>query len=63
MNRLNYDDEEQTFITGEEPRNYIWYSGKLWRAVSTDPNNNSVKLITEWNITSIPYSNTTNCSL
>ena len=60
MNRLNYDDEEQTFITGEEPRNYIWYSGKLWRAVSTDPNNNSVKLITEWNITSIPYSNTTN---
>ncbi len=59
MNRLNYDDEEQTFITGEEPRNYIWYSGKLWRAVSTDPNSNSVKLITEWNISAIPYNNIT----
>ena len=24
-----YDDGTDTFITGEEPNNYIWYSGKL----------------------------------
>ncbi len=56
MNRLNYEDKEQTFITGEEPYNYIWYSGKLWRAVSTDPNDNSVKLITQWTMSAITYS-------
>ena len=57
MNRLNYEDDEQTFITGEDPRNYIWYSGKLWRAVSTDPSDNTVKLVTQWDISSLPYSN------
>ena len=56
MNRLNYEDEEQTFITGEKPYNYIWYSGKLWRAVSIDPKDNSVKMITQWTISAIPYS-------
>ncbi len=49
-------DEEQIFITGEDPKNYIWYSGKLWRAVSKDPANNSVKVITQWPVTSISYS-------
>ena len=55
MNRLNYEDSEQTFITGSNPNNYIWYSGKLWRAVSIDPIDNSVKLVTEWNISAINY--------
>ena len=48
-------DSEQTFITGANPNNYIWYSGKLWRAVSIDSSDNSVKLVTQWNISSIPY--------
>ena len=55
MNRLNYEDSEQTFITGSNPNNYIWYSGKLWRAVSIDPSDNSVKLVTQWNISAINY--------
>ena len=55
-NNINTTDSEQTFITGEEPDNYIWYSGKLWRAVSVDPSDNSVKLVTEWTIATIPYS-------
>ena len=55
MNRLNYEDSEQTFITGSNPNNYIWYSGKLWRAVSIDPSDNTVKLVTQWNISAIPY--------
>ena len=53
-------DTEQTFITGENPNNYIWYSGKLWRAVSIDPTDNSVKLVTQWGISSIPYNQADN---
>ena len=52
-NNINKSDNEQYFITGEDPNNYIWYSGKLWRAVSIDPSDNSVKIVTEWNITGI----------
>ena len=55
MNRLNYEDTEQTFVTGSNPYNYIWYSGKLWRVVSIDPSDNSVKLVTQWNISTINY--------
>ena len=56
-NNINTDDPDQTFITGSDPNNYIWYSGKLWRAVSIDPSDNSVKLVTQWNISAIPYDN------
>ena len=55
MNRLNYEDTEQTFVTGSNPYNYIWYSGKLWRVVSIDPSDNSVKLVTQWNISTLQY--------
>ena len=57
MSRLNYEDTEQTFVTGSNPYNYIWYSGKLWRVVSIDPSDNSVKLVTKWNISVISYNN------
>ena len=57
MNRLNYEDSGQTFVTGSNPNNYIWYSGKLWRVVSIDPSDNSVKLVTQWNISAIFYDN------
>ena len=57
MNRLNYEDSEQTFVTGSNPYNYIWYSGKLWRVVSIDPSDNSVKLVTQWNISTVNYDN------
>lgn len=50
---IDASDSEQTFITGTDPNNYIWYSGKLWRAVSIDPSDNSVKLITQWNISTV----------
>ena len=52
---IDTTDSEQTFITGTDPNNYIWYSGKLWRAVSIDPADNSVKLVTQWNISALPY--------
>ena len=52
-----YDDETDTFITGEDPNNYIWYSGKLWRAVSVNKEANTTKLVTQWNISTISYDN------
>ncbi len=51
-----YDDGVATFITGEDPNNYIWYSGKLWRAVSVNNEAKTVKLVTQWNISAINYS-------
>ena len=43
-----YDDGYDTFITGEDPNNYVWYSGKLWRAVSVNNEANTTKLVTQW---------------
>ena len=50
-----YDDGVDTFITGEDPNNYIWYSGKLWRAVSVNNDEGTVKLVTQWVISAIPF--------
>ncbi len=50
-----YNDGVDTFITGEDPNNYIWYSGKLWRAVSVNNQAKTTKLVTQWNISAIPY--------
>ena len=50
-----YDDGVDTFITGEDPNNYIWYSGKLWRAVSVNNEAKTTKLVTQWNISSTVY--------
>ena len=50
-----YDDGVDTFITGEDPNNYIWYSGKLWRAVSVNNDAKTTKLVTQWNISAINY--------
>ena len=52
-----YDDGTDTFITGEDPNNYIWYSGKLWRAVSVNNEAKTTKLVTQWNISAISYDN------
>ena len=59
---IDTSDPDQTFITGSDPNNYIWYSGKLWRAVSIDPSDNSVKLVTQWNISAIAYNSSNNSS-
>ena len=50
-----YDDGVDTFITGEDPNNYVWYSGKLWRAVSVNNETKITKLVTQWNISTISY--------
>ncbi len=50
-----FDDGYDTFITGEDPNNYVWYSGKLWRAVSVNNSVKTTKLVTQWNISTIAY--------
>ena len=55
-----YDDGVDTFITGEDPNNYIWYSGKLWRVVSINNEAKTTKLVTQWNISAIPYNESGN---
>ncbi len=55
-NGSTYDDGTDTFITGTDPNNYIWYSGKLWRAVSVNNEAKTTKLVTQWNISTITYS-------
>ena len=50
-----YDDGTDTFTTGQYPNNYVWYSGKLWRAVLVNNEEKTVKLVTQWNISSISY--------
>ncbi len=50
-----YDDDIDTFITGTDPNNYVWYSGKLWRAVSVNNEAKSTKLVTQWNISATIY--------
>ena len=52
-----YNDEVDTFTTGEYPNNYVWYSGKLWRAVSVNNEEKTVKLVTQWNISTVNYDN------
>ena len=61
-NGSTYNDGVDTFITGEDPNNYIWYSGKLWRAVSVNNEAKTTKLVTQWNISTTTYnpSNQTN---
>ena len=54
-NGSTYYDGTDTFITGTDPNNYIWYSGKLWRAVSVNKEANTTKLVTQWNISVINY--------
>ena len=54
-NGSTYDDGTDTFITGTDPNNYIWYSGKLWRAVSVANDAKTTKLVTQWNISAINY--------
>ena len=53
-----YDDGVDTFITGDEPNNYNWYSGKLWRAVSVNNQAKTTKLVTQWDISVVNYNST-----
>ncbi len=50
-----YDDGIDTFLVGQCKNNYVWYSGKLWRVVLKNNETGAVKMITDNDITAIPY--------
>lgn len=50
-----YDDGVDTFLVGKCSQNYVWYSGKLWRVVLKNNETGAVKMITDNEITAIPY--------
>ncbi len=52
---MTYDDGTDTFLVGRCSKNYIWYSGKLWRVVLKNNETGAVKMVTDNAITAIQY--------
>jgi len=48
------DIDGTRYVTGTNPNNYLWYSGKLWRIVSIN-GDGSIKLVTQNNITTLTW--------
>jgi len=48
----------EVYVTGTNPNNYVWYSGKLWRVVSKNTTDNTIKLISQDNIATLDYVST-----
>ena len=42
------------YIKGQNSNNYVWYNGFMWRIMGIN-SDNSVRLITDENVTTIPY--------
>lgn len=55
-NGNTYNDGTDTFITGENPNNYVLYSNKIWRAVLINNTTKTVKLVTEDIVSSMTFS-------
>jgi len=49
-----YNDGTDTFLVGQCSKNYVWYSGKLWRAVLSNNNSGAIKMVTDNSMTIIP---------
>lgn len=50
-----YDDGVDTFLVGECSNNYIWYSGKLWRAVAKNNATGDIRIMTQNAVTNLNY--------
>ena len=49
------DSNGDRFVTGSNDKNYVYYSGKLWRIVSLNETTKTVKLITDEVISTVFY--------
>lgn len=49
------DSNADRYIIGNIPDNYVYYSGKMWRIVSYNDNNKTVKLISDEVVTVLPF--------
>jgi len=50
-----YDDGVDSILAGQCSKNYVWYSGKLWRVVLKNNETGAVKMVTDNAMTSIYY--------
>ena len=48
------------YVTGASTNNYVWYSGKMWRIVSYNSNDKTMKLVTDDNISLVTYTTDAN---
>lgn len=55
LNATGADSNADRYITGNAPDNYVYYSGKMWRIVSYNDNNKTVKLISDEVVTVLPF--------
>src|SRR5574344_1551329 len=55
----NYSYMGGCYLKGAQTKNYLWYSGFLWRIMGTNKDK-TVRLITEENVTAIPYNTSGN---
>src|SRR5574344_454392 len=55
----NYTYMGGCYLKGAQTKNYLWYSGFLWRIMGIN-SDNTVKLITEENVTAISYNTSGN---
>lgn len=49
------DSNADRYIIGNTSDNYVYYSGKMWRIVSYNDNNKTVKLISDEVVTVLPF--------
>lgn len=49
------DDNENYFVSGTTSNNYVWYSGKMWRVISYNKVNRTMKLITDEPVSMVSY--------
>lgn len=54
----NYQNKD-FFVNSDVTNNFIWYSGKLWRAISYNTETGQIKLVTEDPVTTITYDRVT----
>lgn len=48
------------YVTGNPTNNYVWYSGKMWRIISYNTNDKTIKMITNDNVSIVTYNSSSN---
>lgn len=49
------DGAGESFVSGTETKNYVWYSGKMWRIISYKPTEKTIKMVMDENASLVTY--------
>lgn len=55
LSATSADSNADKYITGNAFDNYVYYSGKMWRIISYNENNKTIKLISDEVVTILPF--------